>query len=125
MSLIKGTLDPFFETGTEGICWCIYEDGKTGYEGLELLKPGDYLTVFDPADLDRILWEGEVDFDYKSNLTMIPSNPQYSLQAIDGYWVNGIQIDVDPKIWMMWFNGMYPAELIKHDIAQFPTRPKP
>lgn len=44
---VHGHLDPFFETGTEGICWQVQEWGKIGYEGGHLLQKGDSLKVLE------------------------------------------------------------------------------
>jgi len=34
---VSGVLDYYFETGYEGVYWCLREKGKTGYEALNLL----------------------------------------------------------------------------------------
>lgn len=113
MTLIKGTLDSFSETGTEGIIWSVYEDGKQGYNGFHCLKKSDHLTIFDPTDTSVVLWDGNIDLEYKRNYYPFPANPQYGQQAIQGLWVNGIQRDVEPDDWGKWFFNHYPCELIK------------
>ena len=50
MTTITGVLDAYFETGTEGVIWSVYEDGKTGYDGLNCLHTGDHLTIYDKKD---------------------------------------------------------------------------
>jgi hypothetical protein len=113
MNIIKGTLDPFAETGTEGIIWSLIDETKSGYDGLFILDNGDYLVVLDPEDSSKIVWEGHIDLEYDRNLTPYPMNPQYSQQAIQGCWVHGIQTDVDPDDWGTWFFKQYPAKLVK------------
>jgi len=118
MTSIKGKLEPFFETGTEGVIWSVYEDGKEGYDALQCLDEGDYLTIFDPADLTKIVWEGNIDLEYERNYHPFPMNPQYGQQAIMGMWVHGIQRDVEPDDWGTWFFKYYPCELIKSEIGR-------
>jgi len=123
---IKGKLDPFFETGTEGVIWAVYDDTKEGYAGLNCLTRGDYLTIFDPEDTNKVIWEGNIDLEYERNYHPYPMNPQYGQQAIGGFWVHGIQRGVDPDTWGKWFFKHYPAEVIKsEDASPFPTGPKP
>ncbi|MBU6234418.1 MAG: hypothetical protein KGQ41_01120 [Alphaproteobacteria bacterium] len=43
---IYGALNPFFETGTEGVIWAIHQYGKKGYDGLHIIEAGDKLTVY-------------------------------------------------------------------------------
>ena len=43
---IFGALEPFAETGSEGVIWAVSEYGKSGYEGLNFLEDGDELTVY-------------------------------------------------------------------------------
>lgn len=99
---IKGTLYAHFETGTEGIVWCLEEDGKLGYDGLHWLAEGDYLKILGTDG--AVLWEGMIDFDYKANLRPIPTNPIHQKQAVHGYWVNGLQRGVPPATWSAWFH---------------------
>ena len=113
MTSIKGTLQAFSETGTEGIIWSIYEDGREGYDGLNGLHGGDHLTIFHPGNPGIVIWEGNIDLEYERNYHPYPMNPQYGQQAIQGMWVHGIQRDVDPDTWGNWFFKEYPAELIK------------
>jgi len=119
MTTVKGVLDRFFETGTEGIVWSVYEDGMTGYDGLNCLSTGDHLTIFDPDNRDNIVWYGNIDLEYETNTRPIPTNPQYSKQAVAGMWVNGLQRGVGADEWNTWFAKAYPCELIKADLRQF------
>lgn len=59
---IFGALEPFCETGTEGIVWSVSEYGKTGYDGLHTLKDGDSLTVYGAVRDGEVEWEGTLDF---------------------------------------------------------------
>lgn len=40
-----GVLTGYFETGMEGILCALQRDGLKGYEGLVILKNGDYLEI--------------------------------------------------------------------------------
>jgi hypothetical protein len=104
-------LEPFFETGTEGVIWAVYEDGKQGYDGLNSLKDGDRLKIF--ASDDSILWEGIVQLEYKRRYRPYPLNPQYGQQEVLGYWVHGFQENLDPEVWGKMFFDALKAELTK------------
>jgi hypothetical protein len=58
---VDGRLEPFYETGTEGVIWAVYEDGKSGYEGLHLMEDGDHLTVWN--DEGVVIFQGKIDLD--------------------------------------------------------------
>ena len=113
MSPIKGKLEPYFETGTDGTIWAVYEDGKEGYDGLHILKKGDNLIIFQPENPGIVIWEGNIDLEYERNYHPYPMNPQYGQQAIYGVWVHGFQRDVLPEEWGTWFFKHYPCELKK------------
>ena len=117
MTTIKGKLEPFSETGTEGVVWSFHEDGVQGYDGLNCLHQGDYLTIFDPADPTKVVWEGNIDLEFERNYQKFPNNPEYGQQAIMGLWVHGIQRNVEPDDWGIWFFHEYPAELIKSEVG--------
>ena len=56
---IIGVLEPYFETGTEGTVWSIFEDGKEGYDGLHMIEEGDHLTIY--GENNEVLFEGETE----------------------------------------------------------------
>jgi len=60
---IHGTLEPFFETGTEGVIWSLSEFGKSGYDGLNCLKKGDKLTVYSKVTDGDIAWQSDLSFE--------------------------------------------------------------
>jgi hypothetical protein len=113
MNVIRGVLEPFFETGTEGVIWSVYEDGRTGYDGLNCLADGDYLKIFDKEDPTKVVWEGIIDLEWERNYRKYPMNPEYGQQEVGGFWVHGLQSDVTPQQWGHWFFKAYPAELVK------------
>lgn len=57
-----GVLDPFLETGTEGVIWSFCEYGKNGYDALVCLRNDDKLTVYKNARDGAVDWEGVLDF---------------------------------------------------------------
>ena len=106
---VVGLLDPFFETGTEGIIWSVIDDDARGYDALAPLIDGDYLFI---EDLERaIVWEGEIKFEYTSNY--VKRGASGGQQAVFGYWVHGIQEGVEPETWATWFMEGRRAVLIK------------
>ena len=119
MTTIKGILEPFFETGTEGVIWSVYEDGKSGYDALHCLGCGDHLAIYDLVDPSKLLWYGNIDYEYERNKQPFPFNPQYSQQTVLGAWVHGLQKDVDPEEWGNWFFRQYPCELIEANLGRF------
>lgn len=64
---IFGSLEPYAETGTEGIIWAVNEYGQTGYDGLHLLENGDELAVYKNVTDGDIVWQGAVSFDGNQN----------------------------------------------------------
>lgn len=109
--MIRGKLDPFFETGTEGVLWAVVDDEKPNdYTGLHVLRDWDYLRVFD-AD-GKMVWEGDVALEWTRRYTPFPNNPEWGQQEVFGYWVHGFQRTLEPEVWaQMFFDGL-PAELI-------------
>lgn len=98
-SEIRGLLEPFFETGTEGIHWSIQDPGLPGYDGLTVLREGDALRVLDPAG--GTLWEGNVALEWARNRERGAGG--WEQQAVLGHWVHGLQRGLDPEIWARMF----------------------
>jgi hypothetical protein len=111
MRVISGELHPFFETGTEGVLWSIYEEGKESYDALHVLEDGDHLTVFDPHG--ETIWTGVVQLEYERRYRPYPQNPQYGQQEVFGFWVHGFQADIEPEQWAeMFFDHRRAAVLV-------------
>ena len=94
---IHGRLYAYFETGTEGVVWSIIEDGKDGYDALNCLEAGDKLIVFE--DDGKAIWDGVVNLEYELHRQPHEYNPSYLQQTTLGYWVRGLQTDVNPEFW--------------------------
>jgi hypothetical protein len=107
-----GRLEAFFETGTEGVRWSIYNESIGGYEGLEVLQDGDILTVYS-SDESNVIWEGTVKYEYDRLVKPSRYNPEYKQQAIFGMWVNGFQHDLEPAVWARWFFDKLPAKVTR------------
>ncbi len=108
--MINGKLEAFFETGTEGVIWSVYDDDDNGYNSLHCLKDGDYLEVFN--EVGSILWKGKINLEYKTRYRPYPLNPQYGQQEVLGYWVRGLQKDTDSEVWAKMFFEAKRAKLI-------------
>ena len=107
---VVGTLDPFYETGTEGVIWAIVDDERYGIESLVPLLDGDYIFI---EDLEGdIIWEGVVKLNYRTNWRE-RSDDGYGQQSVLGYWVHGLQEDIEPETWATWFFEGRRAVLIK------------
>ncbi|AEP09686.1 hypothetical protein [Micavibrio aeruginosavorus] len=61
-TVLFGALEPFCETGTEGVIWSVHEYGKASYDGLNCLEEGDELTVYKNVRDGEIEWQGALDF---------------------------------------------------------------
>jgi hypothetical protein len=122
--ILKGTLEAFWETGTEGVLWSFHEDGKPGYDGLHVLEKGDLLRVFNDASRQDVVFEGAIDLEYENRKRPFPYNPKYSQQEIFGYWIHGLQQDHDPEAWAKMFFEEKPAELILRHTPKNRTQPK-
>ena len=120
---ITGTLYPFSETGTEGVVWSLTNIRLDGWDKLNCLVDGDYLTIFDLVNNTVVIWEGEIHYEYSRNLTSSPFNSNYKKQAIMNSWVNGIQHNVEPDTWMSWFINEHQAQLIKKEYMVKTTDP--
>jgi hypothetical protein len=107
---LKGKLDPYFETGTEGVIWSVVVDGYEGYDSLLPLKDGDQLKVL--GSDGQLIWSGVVNLEWKRNWRLYPMNPAYGQQAVLGLWVHGLQSDVNPEVWARWFLDTLRCEVI-------------
>lgn len=105
-----GQLEAFFETGTEGVVWSVVEHNKVGYDALNCLQNGDYLKVFAPDE--TVLFEGEILLEWSRNKQASPLNPEYVKQVVNGLWVNGLQYNVAPDDWSLWFTNTYRCEFM-------------
>lgn len=99
--VVHGVLEDFFETGTEGVCWAVYEDGKQGYDGLHLLERGDHLRVTDETGAVR--FEGFIEPDFGKGWTEYPRNPGYGQPCALGMWIHWTQAGWEPDDWAALF----------------------
>ena len=121
---IHGTLDSYFETGSEGVWWSIkkapygFAKGRS-YDDLYYLENGDLLEIYDPYSLyskgeHKIIWSGTIEKDTKSLLCERPTNPDIKQQNVGGFWVHWLQNDFDDhEQWYWLFVMNYPARLIR------------
>lgn len=105
------SLIAFFETGTEGVHWAVYDHDKVGYSALHILQKGDYLFIEDTKN--KIEWEGGIDYDFETCLEVRSITPTFKQQQVGGFWVHGLQKSVLPEKWLTWFLEERPAVLIK------------
>lgn len=119
MKIVEGRLEAFYETGTEGVIWSVFEEGKKSHDGLNILEYGDYLRIYDSPKKEQLIWEGNIFYDWETNWRPYPLNPRYGQQEVLGYWVHGIQEGVYPETWGRWFFASLPAQLIKSEMGNF------
>ncbi len=77
-----------------------------------LLNDGDLVRVFNTVSKGEILWKGEIDFEYERSRAT--NEHGFTKQAIEGFWVNGTQKDLDPLLWFKMFENGLPARLEKN-----------
>ena len=113
MTKMKGTLEDYFETGSEGVYWSFFEDGEyeSPYDKLHLLQNGDYLTIYNPDD--SIAWQGEIIEDRLSAFAerMPGKYENFGQATCGGLWVHWNQKDFDPLEWGAYFLKKFRAEL--------------
>lgn len=106
---MKGVLELFSETGTEGGFWAfqdeafIKDNDHWDIAGLHILEDGDQLTIFDKDNPEKILWEGVI------KLKRFPVFTEH----VFGLWIHSDQEGVRREIWGIYFMENYPAELKK------------
>jgi hypothetical protein len=107
-NLVPGELEAFWETGTEGVVWSVIKDGFEGYDALYCLGNGDFLRIYDEAG--SVIFEDEIKLEWKRNYQPYPLNPSLGQQAVNGYWVRGLQHNVVPEVWSTWFHSRLRCE---------------
>lgn len=100
-SVITGVLEDFFETGTEGVVWSVYDEDERGYDGLHTIAEGDYLTILD--QLGRRRWAGQIRCDRQSGWKEYPLNPGYGQPVALGHYVHWTQKGFKPDEWARFF----------------------
>lgn len=133
------TLEMYMEQGTEGAYWCIYDNTKSGYDGLIDLDDGMKInivgvwsgTIRKNTTINRCWYRWCEDYilngDFRGILehrgwdTKEMSNREckeealicFSHQVAGGYHCHWIQEDVDPDTWASWFINELEVEIIE------------
>ena len=102
--LISGIAYGWWETGSEGVHWCVqenWEGEQWSYDDLWTIKNGDHLTIKDRLTGETV-FEGLVKLDHK--LCEVKTGAGYKAQAINGMYVHGVQATgCTPEEWFRWF----------------------
>jgi hypothetical protein len=109
MPTIKGQLMPFFETGSEGTYFTLYDekfdDPKAeyrSYEGVKFLKNKDFLGIYVG---DYKVWEGNILFinalEAKKHkyFKMYVKKHSYEQLCFAGLWVHYLPTNIDLGLW--------------------------
>lgn len=117
--IIIGKPEAFFETGTEGIYWAVYEDGKQGYDALNIIENGNHLKIIDQNN--NVMFDGIVKLDFKNfyhnivndyynEMCKLPKGAIFPQHNLWGFWVHGVPTNYDHDDWLyifMYGNGKY------------------
>ncbi len=111
--IIKGKLDFYTETGTEGGYWA-FQDEKFitpnenipggyswSYDGLHILQNGDFLKIINPDG--SIYWEGTIKLKKHSPFT----------ENAFGFWIHSDQKGISREKWALPFFKGYNGILTK------------
>jgi hypothetical protein len=107
-AVIHGRLDPFSETGTEGVIWSVQDDISLSYDALHPLENGDHLQVFD--ERGDIIWTGLVDLEFSR---LQHRQGKWQQQTINGTLVHGFNASQTPEEWTDMFIKERCARLVK------------
>jgi len=98
---IRGVLEDFFETGTEGVIWSVVSEDDHGYDALYPIEEGDHLAIQD--QLGRKLWSGIICCDRKAGWRRYPLNPKCGQPCALGHWIHWTQRGFKPDDWARYF----------------------
>jgi hypothetical protein len=109
--LIKGPLEEYFETGTEGVYWSIYDETKLpdkegqyrSYDGLHIIRPGQHLAIlYDGAEI----WKGDPGLigtweakKHKYFKQYVKTQHLCTQLSFGGMWIHYIPTNVDLGLW--------------------------
>jgi len=120
----RGVLSPWFETGTEGIVWTLYEDGKKGYDAMRIIENGDRLKVW--RESGEIVFDGEIVEDHKAGWEEYPGRPGFGQPSALGYWIHWTQRGWEPDNWAaLFFNEYMDGDNAKPLRAELTKKGKP
>jgi 3-dehydroquinate dehydratase len=72
------------------------------YEGLHVLKNGDFLKIYSKDNSKKTIWSG---------IILLHDHPLFT-EHVNGMWMNTDQVGVNRDVWAKWFFEEYPAELM-------------
>lgn len=97
----SGTLDCFFETGTEGFLWMLKQGHEEKFHDLVFLKFGDHLTVYNEGN--SVIFKGIIIPDLEAGWKEYPGNPGHGQPSALGLWIHWTQIGWQPDDWARLF----------------------